>query len=75
MKKKLRVLFIQLLILAAAVLAGYFILVKTGRVAVMSGDPMDEQYSLLDRAAEFFGGEPAEVRNQIRDIPNTIFRS
>lgn len=63
MKKKLRVLFIQLLILAAAVLAGYFILVKTGRVAVMSGDPMDEQYSLLDRAAEFFGGEPAEVRN------------
>ena len=53
----------QLLILAASVLAGYFILVKTGKVAVMSGDPMDEQDSLRDRAAEFFGGEPAEVRN------------
>ena len=63
MRKKLRTLFFQLLILSLAFCAGYLILLKSGKVAVLSQDPPGGQESILDRAAEFFGGEPAEVRS------------
>ena len=63
MKKKLKMLAVQLMLLGAAALVLHFVLARYGHVLGIPGSTAGEQASFIDRAVEFFGGEPYEVRS------------